>query len=162
MKILNYGFGFLMMVGLLSACATSKQGRSMKNSIDGSWTLQTVNTEGINAKFTAKVFNEANLSCFVGSSWDFNAGNSLGTYALVGGATGCATMQRNIRWSIFEPKDAPKEFQFKRLDDKRNPMDDNNGFRLSVTMLEGSTMQLKSAITFEGKPGNIVYNFVKK
>ncbi|MBC7886784.1 MAG: lipocalin family protein [Ferruginibacter sp.] len=162
MRFLHFSIGCIMMAGLVSACASSKQGRTMKSTINGSWNLQTINTEGINAKFTAKVFNETDLNCFVGSSWDFISNNSTGTYTLVGGTTGCSTLQRNIRWSIFEPKDSPKEFQFKRLDEKRNPMDDNNGFRLSVTVLDNNTMQLKSAITFEGKPGNIVYNFVKK
>lgn len=162
MKLLNYTFGLLLMAGLLTACSASKQGRTMKKTINGSWNLQTVNTEGINAKFTAKVFNEADLNCFIGSSWDFNANNSLGNYTLIGGNQGCATLQRNIRWSIYEPKDGAQEFQFKRLDEKRSPMDDNNGFRLSVTSLNDNTMQMKSAITFEGKPGNIVYNFVRK
>jgi len=134
----------------------------MKDNIDGEWTLQTINTEGINARFRATVFNEADLNCFVGSNWNFNATNSLATYTLTGGTSGCATLQRNIRWSIYEPKDAPQEFQFKRLDDKRKTMDDNNGFRLAVSMLDKSSMQLKSAITFEGKPGYIVYNFIKK
>jgi hypothetical protein len=162
MKFLNYGLGLVMMTGLLTACSVTKEARTIKKSINGSWTLQTVNTEGITAKFAAKVFNEADLNCFIGSSWDFISNNSTGSYTLVGGTTGCSTLQRNIRWSIFEPKDAAKEFQFKRLDGKNNPMDDNNGFRLSVTMPDDNTMQLKSAITFEGKPGNIVYNFVKK
>lgn len=134
----------------------------MKKSINGSWVLQTVNTEGITAKFAANVFNEADLNCFIGSSWNFISNNNTGSYNLVGGNTGCSTLQRNIRWTIYEQKDEPKEFQFKRLDEKNNPMDDNSGFRLSVTMLDNNTMQLKSAITFENKPGNIVYNFVKK
>ena len=162
MKLLNYSIGLLITVSLLTACSASKQGRTMKKTIDGEWVLQTINTEGINTKFAAKVFNEADLNCFVGSSWNFVSNNSTGAYNLVGGTKGCATLQRNIRWSIYEPKDAPKEFQFKRLDENKNPMDDNNGFRLSVTMLDDNTMQLKSAITFEGKPGNIVYNYVKK
>lgn len=162
MKLLNYGIGLLITVSLLTACSASKQGRTMKKTIDGEWLLQTINTEGINTKFAAKVFNEADMNCFVGSSWNFVSNNSTGSYTLVGGTKGCATLQRNIRWSIYEPKDAPKEFQFKRLDDSKNPMDDNNGFRLSVTMLDDNTMQLKSAITFEGKPGNIVYNYIKK
>ncbi len=162
MKLLNYGIGLLITVSLLTACSASKQGRTMKKTIDGEWVLQTINTESINTKFAAKVFNEADLNCFVGSSWKFVSNNSTGSYSLVGGTKGCATLQRNIRWSIYEPKDAPKEFQFKRLDDQKNAMDDNNGFRLSVTMLDDNTMQLKSAITFEGKPGNLVYNFVKK
>ncbi|MEP7141659.1 MAG: hypothetical protein ABI707_02255 [Ferruginibacter sp.] len=162
MKLLKYSFGLMIIAGLLTACSVSKEGRTIKKSINGSWTLQTVNTEGITAKFAAKVFNEADLDCFIGSSWNFISNNSSGSYTLVGGPAGCSTLQRNIRWSIYEQKDAPKEFQFKRLDEKNNPLDDNNGFRLSVTMPDDNTMQLKSAITFEGKPGNIVYNFVKK
>jgi len=162
MKLLHSAFSLLIMTGLLAGCSVSKEGRSMKKSINGSWVLQTVNTEGITAKFSAKVFNEADLNCFVGSSWSFISNNGTGTYNLVGGATGCTTLQRNIRWTIYEQSDSPKEFQFKRLDEKNNPMDDNNGFRLSVTHLDNGSMQLKSAITFEGRPGNIVYNFVKK
>ena len=162
MKLLKYMLGIVIIAAGLTACSVSRQARSLKKSIDGSWTLQTANTEGITEKFAAKVFNEADLNCFIGSSWDFVSNNSTGTYSLVGGTNGCSTLKRSIRWSIYESKDAPKEFQFKRLDEKNNPMDDDNGFRLSLTMPDDNTMQLRSAITFEGKPGFIVYNFVKK
>ncbi|MEJ7587188.1 MAG: hypothetical protein WKI04_06470 [Ferruginibacter sp.] len=161
MRLFTFCVGIIFMTGLFTACSVSKEGRSIKKGIAGSWTLQTVNTEGITAKFAAKVFNESDLNCFVGSTWNFVANNSSGSYTLVGGTPGCSTLQRNIRWSVYEPKDSPKEFQFKRLDEKNSPMDDNNGYRLSVTMGDNS-MQFKSAITFEGKPGNIVYNFVRK
>ena len=161
-KLLNYSLGLIVIVFLLSACATTKEGRTMKNSINGSWILQTINTEGINAKFTAKIFNETDFNCFIGSNWNFNSTNSLGSYSLTGGTTGCATLQRNVRWSVYEPKGATPEFQFKRLDDKLKPLDDNSGFRLTVSTLNNTTMQLRSAITFEGKPGNIIYNFIKK
>ncbi|MCW3089028.1 MAG: lipocalin-like domain protein [Ferruginibacter sp.] len=162
MKLRTYGFILVIMMGLFTACSVTKEGRSIKKSINGNWSLQTINTEGISGKFTAKVFNEADFNCFIGSSWNFISNNGTGSYTLVGGSTGCSTLERSIRWTVYEPKDGPKEFQFKRLDEKRNPMDDNNGFRLNVSMLDDNTMQLKSAITFEGKPGNIVYNFVKK
>ena len=162
MKPLKYCLVILPMILLFTACSVSKEGRSIKKSLNGSWTLQTINTEGITQKFAAKIFNEADLDCFVGSSWDFVANNNTGAYTLVGGAAGCSSLRRNIKWSIYEPSDAAKEFQFKRLNDKNNPLDDNNGFRLSITMAGDNTMQLKSAITFEGKPGNIVYNFIKK
>jgi hypothetical protein len=161
-KFAGYSLVMFIVMCLATACSASKEGRTMKKSINGSWTLQTINTEGITEKFAARVFNEADLNCFVGSSWEFISNNGSGSYTLVGGTTGCSTLQRNIRWSIYEEKDAPKEFQFKRLDEKNNPLDDNNGFRLSITLPGDNTMQLKSAITFEGKPGNIVYNFVKK
>jgi hypothetical protein len=152
----------VLFLGLYTGCSVSKEGRSMKKTINGEWNLQTINVEGINSKLKAKVFNEAELECFIGSNWNFVSNNGSGSYALNGSPTGCQSITRNIRWTVYEPKDAEKEFQFKRLDDKKNPMDDNNGFRLDVGTLTETTMQLKSAITFEGKAGNIVYNFVKK
>ena len=152
----------LSLVILFSGCSASKEGRSMRKSIDGDWNLQTVNIEGIESKLKAKVFNEADVECFIGSNWNFVSNNGMGSYTLPGATAGCPAITRSIRWSVYEPKDAEKEFQFKRLDDKKNPMDDNNGFRMAVGALTETTMQLKSAITFEGKAGSIVYNFVKK
>ena len=145
---------------LFTTCSVSKEGRTMKHSIDGRWTLQTIHAEGINTKFKATIFNEADYNCFIGSAWTFISNNSMGSYTLSANGN-CAGTSRNIRWSVYEPKGEEKKFQFKRLDDKRNPLDDNDGFRLSVSSLTGTDMQLKSAITFEGKPATIVYNFVK-
>jgi len=152
----------LIVVIAFSACSVSKEGRSIRKTINGDWNLQTVNVEGINSKLKAKVFNEAELECFIGSNWNFISNNSTGSYTLAGSPSGCPSLTRSIRWSVYEPKDAEKEFQFKRLDEKKNPMDDNNGFRMAVGVVTETTMQLKSAITFEGKAGNIVYNFVRK
>ncbi|MEO5889997.1 MAG: hypothetical protein ABIQ31_07060 [Ferruginibacter sp.] len=162
MRLVNRSLSLLILIAAMAACTSSRQGMSAKKGVNGSWTLQTINIEGITERFSPNIFNEANLNCFIGSNWDFSMNDSTGSYKLVGGTTGCSTLQRNIRWSIIESKDATKEFQFKRLDDKNNTMDDSNGFKLSVTMLDKNSMQLKSVITFEEKPGNIVYNFVKK
>lgn len=151
----------LLVFYLLTACSASKEGRTMKHSINGEWMLQSINVQGITAKFKATVFNEADYNCFIGSTWTFVSNNSMGMYTLPGTA-GCGALTRNIRWSISEPTGEEKKFQFKRLDDKKNPMDNNDGFRLSVGSLSDTNMQLTSAITFEGKPATIVYNFVKK
>ena len=132
----------------------------MKHTINGDWTLQTVNVTGINTKFKAVVFNEADYNCFIGSTWTFVSNNSMGVYRL-SAAAGCPATSRNIRWSIYEAAGEEKKFQFKRLDDKKNSMDSNDGFRLSVSSLTGTDMQLKSAILFECNPVVIVYNFAK-
>ncbi len=145
---------------LITSCAASKEGRSMKKSINGAWTLQSITTEGITAKYKASVFNEADASCFVGSVWTFISNNSMGSYTL-SAATGCPGVTRNIRWSVYEPKGEEKKFQFKRLDEKKNPVDNNDGFRLSVSSLTDTNMQLKSAVSFEGRPATLVYNFTK-
>lgn len=133
----------------------------MKKTIHGNWTLQTINIEGNNSIINVKVFNEADNNCFIASTWNFVANNSMGTYTLPSSASGCSPLTRSIRWSIFEQEGEERKLQFKRLDDKKNPMDDNNGYRLTIVALTESSMQLKSAITYEGKPVNIVYNFIK-
>jgi hypothetical protein len=147
--------------GLFSACSSSKEARTMKKTIHGNWTLQTINIEGNNSIINVKVFNEADNNCFIASTWNFVANNSMGTYTLPSSASGCSPLTRSIRWSIFEQEGEERKLQFKRLDDKKNPMDDNNGYRLTIVALTESSMQLKSAITYEGKPVNIVYNFIK-
>ena len=157
-KRLSYG---LLLIVVISSCSVSKQANSMKSKINGNWMLQTVTTEGISGKVNAQVFNEASFKCFVGSSWKFASNNSMGSYNINASGTECSSISRSIRWSVYEPKGAEKEFQFKRLDDKRNPIDGDEGFRLEIADLTTTTMQLKSHINFEGKPAAYVYNFVK-
>lgn len=152
----------LFIVSFFSACSGTKEARTMKKTINGQWMIKTITIEGNNSIINAKVFNEADNNCFIGSSWNFISNNGMGSYTLPSGAGGCVAATRKIRWSVYEPAGEEKKFQFKRLDDKNNPLDDNNGYRLSVASLTDSTMQLKSAISFQGKPVDIIYNFVKK
>lgn len=161
-KIIARSCTIVLAAVLLNACSVSKEARTMKKNINGNWILQTVTTEGITGVAKTQAFNEAAFNCFIGSEWNFIANNSMGSYTIVDTKPECGQVKRLIRWSIYEPKDAEKEFQFKRLDDKKNPMDDNNGFRLSIVSLDANSMRLRSAITFEGRPAALIYNFVKK
>ncbi len=161
MKKANLLFNLLIIIYLLASCASSKEARTYKKSIDGNWQLQTVVTEGIMGKVKVQLFNEAEFNCFVGSSWSFNQNNSLGTYNISKNANECAAVKRNIRWTVYEATGEPKLLQFKRLDDKLKVMDDGDGFRFTIVQLDKNTMQLKSNITFENKPAALVYNFVR-
>lgn len=147
---------------LLAGCAGSKEARTMKSSINGTWNLETVTVEGDNSILNVKVFNEADNNCFIGSSWNFVGNNGTGSYTLLAGKDGCNTLTRKIHWSIYEPAGEEKKFQFKRLDDKNNPLDNNNGYRLTVNSLTDNSMKLVSQITYNNKPVNIIYNFIKK
>ena len=162
MKFLNGSLIIIMFSIFFSACSVTKEARSMKKDINGNWILQTITTEGITGVVKTKIFNEADFGCFIGSEWNFIANNSMGSYTIVDPYKECPAVKRFIRWSIYEPKDAAKEFQFKRLDDKRNAMDDGAGFRLTIAQLDKSQMKLKSEITFAGKPAVIIYNFQRK
>ena len=152
----------MLFVTCLSACSVSKEARSMKKDINGNWVLQTITTEGITGVTKTRIFNEAEFGCFIGSDWNFVSNNSMGSYNLVDKSKNCTPVKRFIRWSVYEPKDLPKEFQFKRLDDKKNAMDNGDGYRLTVTELDDNHMKLKSDIVFDGRAGAIIYNFIKK
>jgi len=147
---------------LFVSCSVSKQARSMKRDINGDWVLQTITTEGITGVAKTTIFNEAEFGCFIGSEWNFISNNSMGTYTIVDKSKNCVPLKRYIRWSIYEPENAEKEFQFKRLDDKKNAMDNGNGYRLMVKELGDNSMKLRSEIVFDGHAGAIVYNFVRK
>ncbi len=150
-----------LVIIVLGSCSGSKEARTIKKSINGNWVLQTVTVEGIAGVVKTTVFNEADLSCFIGSEWNFISNNSMGSYALVDKSKNCAQVKRFIRWSIYEPENAAKEFQFKRLDDKKNAMDNGNGYRLTVIEHGDTNLKLRSDLVFEGKKSAIIYNFVK-
>jgi hypothetical protein len=163
MKKVRNILSFIIVIFLLTSCATSKEARNYKKTIDGDWQLQSITTEGITGKINVELFNEENLDCFVESNWTFNDANSLGSYTISKNGNKCVAVKRNIRWSIYEAnKNEPKQFQFKRLDDKLKVMDNGDGFRFTIVQADNNTMQLKSSITFENKPAWVVYNFVKK
>lgn len=147
---------------LFSSCSVSKEARSMKRNINGNWVLETVTVEGIAGVVKTKVFNEDDLSCFIGSEWNFISNNSMGTYTLVDKSKNCTQVKRFIRWSIYEPEGAPQEFQFKRLDDKKDAMDNGDGYRLTVSEIGDNNLKLRSNLVVEGTPGAIIYNFVKR
>lgn len=134
----------------------------MKRNINGNWILETIAAEGITGVVKTRIFNEADLSCFIGSEWNFISNNSMGSYTIVDNNKKCTSLKRFIRWSIYEPKDAAKEFQFKRLDDKKNAMDNGDGYRLTVIEHGDNNLKLRSDIVFDGRSAAIIYNFVKK
>lgn len=161
MKKACLAFNLVLTIFLFISCSSSKQARTYKKIIDGNWQLQTVVTESIPGKFKALLFNEADFNCFIGTSWSFNDHNNLGTYSINKNGNECAAIKRNIRWTIYEATGEPKLLQFKRLDDKLKEIDDGGGFRFSIVKLDNNTMQLRSDITFEGRPASFVYNFVR-
>lgn len=164
MKKINLVLGLLAAILFFVSCATSKEARTYRKQIDGKWQLQTVVTEGIvlASQTKAELLNEADLKCFVGSSWSFNDNNSLGSYTINQNGGECVSVKRNFRWSIYEAAGQPKLFQFKKVDDKYKPIEEGNaGYRFTIVQLDKATMKLKSDVTFEGKQASFIYNFVR-
>jgi Lipocalin-like domain len=162
MKKISTIFNLLLITCFLVSCSSSKQAGSTKKAIDGSWQLQTVVTESIPGKFKMQLFNEADFNCFIGTSWEFNVHNNTGTYTINKNGNECASVKRNIRWTIYEAtSDEPKLLQFKRLDDTLKDITDDGNYRFTIVQLDNKNMKLRSDITFEGKPASLVYNFVR-
>jgi len=159
---MNKVFTFLIIAATIMlsvSCSSSKIARTYSKTINGNWQLNTIVTEGITGKFKARVFNEADFDCFIGSTWKFNDNTSLGSYNIAKNGGDCAAVVRNIRWSIYEPAGLPKEFQFKRVDGKYKDMDNSAGFRFTILQLDDNTMVLKNNFDLEGKPVSFLYNF---
>ncbi|MFN0081290.1 MAG: lipocalin family protein [Ferruginibacter sp.] len=162
MKKLSLIAAAFLMVFIISSCSSSKQARTYKRTVNGNWQLQTITTEGIIGKIKAQVLDEADFNCFVGSMWNFNQNNSLGYYNIAKNGGECVAVRRNIRWSIYEEGTTPKVLQYKRVDDRYKDMDEGKaGFRFTILRLDDTNMQLKSDISFEGKPASFIYNFVR-
>jgi len=147
---------------LFSSCSVSNEARSIKRNINGNWILETITAEGITGVVKTRIFNEADLSCFIGSEWNFISNNSMGSYTIVDNNKNCTPLKRFIRWSVYEPKDAAKEFQFKIWYEKKNAMDNGDGYRLTVVEHGDNSLKLRSDLVFNGNAGAIIYKFVKK
>jgi hypothetical protein len=157
----NWTIIAVLTIFIFSSCSSSKEARTYKKAIDGSWQLQTIVTEGISGRIKAQIFNEQDFNCFVGSTWNFNSNNSLGSYNISKNGNECVAIKRDIRWSIFEAPNEPKLLQFKRLDSKLKQIDEGGGFRFTILQADDKTMKLRSDISFEGKPASFIYNFVR-
>ena len=153
----------IVLIVTINACSSSKEARKDKRTVDGTWQLQSVTTEGITGKIKAQILEEADYNCFEGSIWKFNQNTSLGSYEITKNAGDCVAKKQNIRWSIFEEKGVPIRLQYKRVDAKyyKDIDEGKAGFRFTIVSLDKTNMQLKSEITFEGKPAYFIYNFTK-
>ena len=162
MKKINFVIGTFFIVLFFASCTTSKQARALKRNVEGTWQLKTITTEGITGKIKAQVLDEADLNCFIGSTWRFYKNNNLGYYEISKNGNECAAVKRNIRWSISDENGLPKMLQYKKVDNRYKDMDEGKaGFRFNILQLTDNTMQVKSDITFEGKPASFIYNFVR-
>jgi Lipocalin-like domain len=163
MKKVHLIMSAITFIMLISACSNSKEARKDKRTVAGTWQLQSVTTEGITGKIKAQILEEADYNCFEGSIWKFNSNTSLGSYEITKNAGECVSKKQNVRWSIFEEKGVPIRLQYKRVDAKyyKDIDEGKAGFRFTIVTLDKTNMQLKSEITFEGKPAYFIYNFTK-
>lgn len=147
-----------------TACKTSEAVKAQatkgtadqQKMINGPWILNNVTYEGNEGKFTSVLFNDADATCFEGSEWYFRNNNNTGSYILAGTDT-CAGGERFIRWSIL----STGQLQFKSIDSKYKDISGGLGYRLDIATLDASQLVLKSRVSVDGEPIDIVYSFTK-
>jgi hypothetical protein len=161
MKMRYHGYIIIAVTAILSACSGSKEIRTMKQEIKGSWTLQTIVTEGASGTIKDKIFSEADFSCFIGSEWKFSK-NGIGSYTIVDKQKICPGIKRLISWSVQSIENFPSTLHFKRLDEKSVPLNNGETFSLVITKLDNAAMKLKVDVMLEGHPTSIIYNFIKQ
>ena len=120
----------------------------------GTWTLNSVNYEGLVNGSVQTVFDQAAPSAFIGSTWQLtNSGN--GMYTLNNGTS------QTIFWSLFTDPAAGTMFQFKKVYQGDKPKNVADGYRMVINDNDGQSMTLKSPVTIGNTTGYVVYAFTK-
>lgn len=144
------------------SCGASKEARTFEKSIDGTWQLETIVSEGITGNFKAKVFDEEDFNCFIGSTWKFNKGNNLGSYTIAKNGGECVAIKRDFRWSIFQPAaGAASMLQFKKLTTNLKEIENDAGYRFTILNANQNNMRVRSEFLYEGRTAAFIYNFIK-
>lgn len=145
---------------LLAACSISKQEKSARKTIDGTWTLTKV-TYDTQGSFKSVLLDDATASCFEGSKWFFRSNNSTGTYDIINGT--CQTGVRNFIWSSNEigKGTGNNDFTLKFTDEKNNDIQKNTGYRMVLKNADENSMTITQSVSFEGSPFKINYNFTR-
>jgi len=153
-------FLLVLTVGFVTSCSVSKVARQDRKVVTGNWILNNVSYQGGQGKFESVLFNDANASCFEGSTWFFRNNNSTGSYML-GNAANCDGSERFIRWSVVDREGMTSQLQFKFIDEKYKDISGGLGYRLDIEVLNDQQMRLTSKVSVEGKPLTVVYDFSK-
>ncbi|MDC6405615.1 MULTISPECIES: lipocalin family protein [Maribacter] len=147
---------------MLSSCSISKDARSKRNLLSGTWSLNDVSFENNTGNFKAVLFNDVEDICLEGSEWFFRDNNSTGRYT-ISPSTLCNGGDRYIRWSVVErAENYQSQLQFKFIDERNKDISGGLGYRLNIESLTESTMTLKSNVQVNGEPVTVVYDFTKK
>ena len=147
---------------MLSSCSITKDVRSKRNLLSGTWNLNDVSFENNTGNFKAVLFNDVEDICLEGSEWFFRDNNSTGRYT-ISPSTLCSGGDRYIRWSVVErAENYTSQLQFKFIDANNKDISGGLGYRLNIDNLTESEMTLKSHVQVQGEPITVVYNFTKK
>ena len=158
-KLVQLTLTVLALTFIISACSSSKNAVTGASNVSrgkftGTWTISSVNYEGIVQQAVQNVFDQAPPQAFVGSTWKLtNSGN--GTYTLQDGTS------QTIFWSVNNSTGSNQLFQFKKLFEGDKAQKVTQGYQLIVAANDGTTMTLKSPVALGDKTAYVVYTFAK-
>ena len=156
MKKLTVLIGFLL---CLTACGSSEVVREARKTMNGNWTLTSVDYPGNTSNVEVALLSDASSECFRNSQWDFISNNNTGTYVLDG--EDCGEQPRFFNWGIEDDKGEPYSLTLKPTDSRKNSTAQNHGFRLNLVNLSQNQMIWEQTVQFEGSPFTIRMNFIK-
>jgi len=155
---------FLAAALLAASCSSSKNAVSVpsRDNVKGNWVLNSITYEGLSSgeKIKTTLLDEGDEACLTGSTWVLPF-NGYGSYTINSSSAGCTPGQRNIVWSYQKNGDQPI-FQFKRLEGGVKAKNITEGYRFKILSADGTTMNLQSEVSFNGKPLYINYSFSKQ
>jgi hypothetical protein len=153
---------FLILTLLFVSCSTGRDIHSSRKNIAGNWQLLTFVTEGGKQNMDDIILHEAPLHCFVGSSWNFNADNRTGRYALAKNGDQCNEVKRDFNWTLYYAKNEPSMLQMRRLDKNHTEIPENRAdFNFLLIKSSADSMQMRSESYLDGKAVSLVLNFVR-
>ncbi len=155
-KIFQLAFTVLAVAFILQACSTTKSVVGSNNGpLRGTWTLTSVNYEGLVPGAVQNVFGQAPPAAFVNSTWELpNNGN--GRYTLSNGTS------QTIFWSYNNADKTNPVFQFKKIYEGEKAKDIAEGYQLNVAQVDDTSMTLKSPVANGNSTAYIVYSFRKQ
>ncbi|ALM07014.1 hypothetical protein SB49_03745 [Sediminicola sp. YIK13] len=146
---------------IMTSCSVTKEVRSQRNMLSGTWSLNTISYENNTGTFSSLLFNDTKDICFKNSEWFFRDNNSTGRYTIPSGSL-CSGGDRYIKWSVVNREGLPNQLQFKSINAKNKDISGGFGYRLDIVSLTPQAMTLKSDVSVNGSPVTVVYNYTKK
>ncbi len=143
----------------VTACSSTNKATGVANvgrgKFTGTWTISSVNYDGLVENAVSRAFDEAKPSAFIGSTWKLtNSGN--GMYTLTNGTS------QSIFWSVNNNGANGQMFQFKKIYEGDKAKNVQQGYQLLVGSNNGSTMVLKTPVAIGSSTGYVIYTFDKQ
>ena len=150
---------FLFVISLVVACGTTKNSKTTSNKPDGTWILSSINYDNSD-RLSIKLFNDANNTCFIGSTWKFSSNGTKGTYLI--NNPECNPGKRYFDFTV-DPTKQDKglyDFLIKPTDANGNSVA-NAAFRTKMIYISPSKMQWQQTTSLDGRPFVFKIDFTK-